>query len=73
MPTTDNSQTLVPFSSSDVDRIRKSMLTANANVVCPRCDRELTSDPIAGGGSIETVWEVRCVPCGRSLIISGLL
>ncbi len=73
MPSTESQQAAVPFSPSDVDRIRESMLSLGARIACPQCDRELTSDPIAGGGSIETVWEVRCVPCARSLVISGLL
>ena len=71
MPSAETHQTVVPFSPHDVDRIRESMLTPGAKIACPQCDRELTTDPIAGGGSIETVWEVRCVPCARTLVISG--
>ena len=72
MPPAESQQTAVPFSPHDVDRIRESMLSPGAKIVCPQCNAELTTDPIAGGGSIETVWEIRCVPCARSLVISGM-
>lgn len=72
MPSTESQQAMLPFSSHDADRIRKWMLKPGAKLACPQCDRELTTDPIAGGGSIETVWEVRCLPCARSLVVSGL-
>ena len=72
MPSAESPQTAVPFSPHDVDRIRESMLSPGARIACPQCNAELTSDPIAGGGSIETVWEIRCVPCARSLLVSGL-
>ena len=72
MPSAESQQTAVPFSPRDADRIRESMLSPRGRIACPQCDRELTTDPIAGGGSIETVWEMRCVPCARSLVVSGL-
>ena len=66
-------QTPLPYSPEDAERIRQMIATPGAKIVCPQCDEELTTGlPIAGGGTIAAVWEVRCSSCGRSLVVTDL-
>ncbi len=66
-------QTPLPFSGDDAERIRQAIATPGAEIVCPQCDDELTSGlPVAGGGSIDIVWELHCPSCGRSLLVTKL-
>ena len=68
-----NRHTPLPFSPDHAERIRQMFATPGAKIVCPQCDEELTTGlPIAGGGTIAAVWEVRCSSCGRSLVVTDL-
>ena len=63
----------IPYSPDDAKRIRQMIATPGAKIVCPQCDEELTMGlPIAGGGTIELVWDVHCPSCGRSLVVRDL-
>lgn len=67
-----NRDTPVTFSPEEATQIRKLIMTEGARVECPRCKGELNMETIAGGGSIATVWELRCPQCRRSLIVKDL-
>ena len=68
-----NRHTPLPFLPDHAERIRQMIATPGAKLVCPQCDGELTTGlPIAGGGTIAAVWEVRCSSCGRSLVVTDL-
>ncbi len=61
------------FSAKEAARIQQLVVTEDAQLVCPRCDGELSmGDPIAGGHSIAMVWEVSCPACRRSIMIRDL-
>lgn len=65
--------TPVTFTRSEAVKIREMIATQGAALVCPRCGGELTmSLPLAGGGSVAAIWEVRCTPCCRSLMVRDL-
>ncbi len=68
-----NRHTPLPYSPDHAERIRQMFATPGAKIVCPQCDEELTMGlPIAGGGTIELVWDVHCPSCGRSLVVRDL-
>ncbi len=66
-------ETRLPFSPEEAARIRELMVTPTARLACPRCGGDLSTGlPIAGGGSMTAVWEVRCDACARSMIVLDL-
>ena len=68
---TPDRDTPTTFSREEVDEIRRMIATPETAIVCPRCGEELsTSLPIAGGGTMAAVWEVRCEQCHRSVVLS---
>jgi hypothetical protein len=61
------------FSAEEAVQIQRMIVTPGAQLRCPRCGGELTSEmPMAGGHSIAAVWEFRCEACRRSLIARDL-
>lgn len=61
------------FSHAETLGIREMVATPGAQLRCPRCGGELTSDmPLAGGHSIAAVWEFRCDACRRTLLVRDL-
>ncbi len=64
--------TPVTFSKKEVDRIRQMIVTPGTDLTCPRCHAPLESQTIAGGGTIEAVWELTCSECRRSVIARDL-
>ncbi len=64
--------TPVTFSKKEVDKIRQMIVTPDSDLTCPRCNAPLESQTIAGGGTIEAVWELTCSECRRSMIIRDL-
>ncbi len=64
--------TPVSYSKKEVDKIRQMIVTPDTDVTCPRCNAPLESQAIAGGGTIETVWELTCPECRRSMIVRDL-
>ena len=68
-----NRHTPLPYSLEHAERIRQMFATPGAKIVCPQCNEELTTGlPVAGGGTIASVWEVHCASCGRSLVVTDL-
>jgi hypothetical protein len=68
-----NRDTDVPFSAEEAATIRRSVATPGAPVECPRCGTRLTSGlPLAGGGSVQMVWLLRCASCRRSMVVTDL-
>ncbi len=73
MPNTPARKESTSYSPEEVDRIRESIATPGAKVVCPQCQDEFTqASVIAGGGTVAMVFELLCESCGRSLLISDL-
>ena len=59
------------FLPEEVEQIRKLIATHDATIACPRCGKELaTSLPLAGGGTVAVVWELRCEECRLRVAIS---
>ena len=59
------------FLPEEVEQIRKLIATHDATIACPRCGKELaTSLPLAGGGTMAVVWELRCEECRLRVTIS---
>ena len=65
-------ETPVTYSKKEVDKIRQMIVTPGTDLVCPRCNAPLESETIAGGGTIEAVWELTCSECRRSVIARDL-
>jgi len=62
--------TPIPFSMDEATLIRQALRSQASRIPCPRCDGDLTvSRPIAGGGTIPPVREVRCESCRASVIV----
>lgn len=69
----ENRPTGVPFAADEAAKIREAIVTPGARIVCPRCGGALTpGTPIAGGGSITAVWELRCDHCQRIVLVRDL-
>lgn len=64
--------TPVTFSKEESELIRQMVVAPGADVTCPRCDTALESEVIAGGGSIQSVWELKCSECRRTMIVRDL-
>ncbi len=63
----DTRNTPVTYSREEALQIRTIVGDASKALVCPLCGGELKiGHPIAGGGTVNPVWEVRCVVCHRS-------
>lgn len=59
------------FLPEEVDKIRRLIVAHDATIACPRCGKELaTSLPLAGGGTMAVVWELRCEGCRLSVVLS---
>ncbi len=65
-------ETPVTYSKKEVDKIRQMIVTPDADITCPRCNAPLESQTIAGGGTIEAVWELTCSECRRSMMVRDL-
>ncbi len=64
--------TPVTYSKKEVDKIRQMIVTPDTDLTCPRCNAPLESQTIAGGGTIETVWQLTCPECRRIMIVRDL-
>ena len=70
---TPKRRTPAQFSAKEAARIQQLVVTAGAQLVCPRCGGRLSmGDPIAAGHSGAMVWEVSCPACRRSVMIRDL-
>ena len=59
--------TPVTYSREEATRIRAIVADASHPLVCPRCAGDLRIGfPIAAGGTIQPVWEIRCQGCHRA-------
>lgn len=59
--------TPVTYSRDEALQIRTIVGDASNALECPLCGGELKIGyPIAGGGTVDPVWEVRCLGCHRS-------
>lgn len=68
----DDHQTPVTYSKDEARQIREAVNDRTKPLVCPRCGLALgVSPPVAGGGTVETVWELRCDDCRRSLLVTA--
>lgn len=64
----------LPFSAEEADAIWERLRRRDSSLFCPRCGTILeTVAPIAGGGSMALIWELRCKPCNRAMIAGQLL
>ncbi len=62
--------TLPPYSPEEAAQIRKALVTPNAPMICPRCGSHLDMvGPVAGVGSVATLWQFRCDACRRSIMV----
>lgn len=64
--------TPVTFSREESESIRQMIVASGADVTCPRCSTTLESEAVAGGGSIASVWELKCSECRRTMIVRDL-
>jgi DNA-directed RNA polymerase subunit RPC12/RpoP len=70
---TDDQNTWPPFTREEGSAIQKALATPHTQVCCPRCGEKLTmKGPIAGGGSQADVWQFRCIPCSRAIMVRDL-
>ena len=68
-----SSPSSTPYSAEDAARIRVMIKTPGTRVTCPSCEQEFTSaSPIAGGGTVASVFELRCESCDQSVFLSDL-
>ena len=59
------------FRPEEVEQIRRLIVTHDATISCPRCEKELTTSlQLAGGGTMAMVWELRCEGCRLSVVLS---
>ena len=59
--------TPVTYSREEAVQIRSIVGDASVPLVCPRCSGQLRIGyPIAAGGTVHPVWEVRCQKCHRA-------
>ena len=73
MNDSESRDTSTKFSPQETVHIQELLVTPNAPLVCPRCGGELDmGEPLAGGHSVATVWEAKCVSCHRSAVIRDL-
>lgn len=73
MTATKSRDTPVTFSRQDTAHIHELMVTPGAPLLCPRCGDALEmGEPLAGGHSVMTIWEVKCASCLRSAVIRDL-
>ncbi len=62
--------TPVTYSRAEAAKVREIVSTEDQALICPRCDGELkVGFPVAAGGTIKPVWEVRCQACHRSAYV----
>lgn len=62
--------TPVTFSPDEAAKIRELFASFTNPLPCPRCGKSLqVGSPIAGGGTVAMIWEIRCHACSRSLIL----
>lgn len=63
----DTRDTPVTYSREEAQLIRGIVADASKALKCPLCAGELQIGyPIAGGGTVHPVWEVRCQDCHRA-------
>ncbi len=63
----DTRDTPVTYSRDEAQRIRAIVSDASRALECPLCQGKLKIGyPIAGGGTVHPVWEVRCQDCHRA-------
>jgi hypothetical protein len=60
------------FTPEEAERIRQMIVTAGAEIVCPRCGQPLGMDMLGGGGTIAIAWEAHCDICQRHMIVRDL-
>lgn len=66
-------RSLPRFAPEEAHVIRTAVQAGEVAPSCPRCKRPLNSSlPLAGGGSIAMVWELRCDACRRSIVVRDL-
>jgi hypothetical protein len=59
--------TPVTYSREESERIRAIIASDTEPLVCPRCNGTLELGvPLAAGGTIHPVWEIRCLTCHRT-------
>ena len=62
--------TPVTYSREEAARVREIVGTDDQTLICPRCGDELkVGFPVAAGGTVQPVWEVRCQGCHRSAYV----
>ena len=67
----DTRDTPVTYSREEATQVRDVMKSEDLPLICPRCGGELAiGDPVAGGGTIHPVWEIRCLGCHRSAYVT---
>ena len=61
------------FSEAEQDTIRGSILASKGQPMCPRCGESLeTGLPVAGGGTIELIWQIGCAGCETGMLVTHL-
>ncbi len=61
------------FSKNEAAKIRDMLGQESGQFACPRCGAELlVGTPVAGGGSVGPVWEVRCADCSGVALLTEL-
>ncbi|MGD2135537.1 MAG: hypothetical protein PVF27_05220 [Gemmatimonadales bacterium] len=69
----DDHRTPVTYSKEEARQIRAAVRDESTPLNCPRCGRPLTvGAPVAGGGTMDLVWEVHCATCRRSVLVADV-
>ncbi len=62
-----------PYTSQEINRVRRELLTQGASVACPRCGDALQSrTPVHRSGTGAVVWYARCATCNRDINVRAM-
>ncbi len=63
--------TPVTFTGEEAARVREIIADPERDPACPLCGGELVvGDPVAAGGTVQPIWEIRCASCHKSAYAS---
>jgi protein TonB len=62
-----------PYTSQEIDRVRRELLSNGTSAACPRCGETLQSrTPVHRSGTGAVVWPARCPECKRDINVRAM-